>query len=94
MMIRCVVTGVLFLGLAIPAVAAAPRAAQNAPFLAFPAYGGDRVLARAVSEEADVASPAAAAGSPSPLPSGTPSAEITAKARAEFDQDRTGKGEN
>lgn len=95
-MVARFVTGVLFFGLAVPALAAVPRSSQNQPVHVLLADGGERVLARAVSEDADVPSPAAAVSvSPSALPGASPvaspSAEIIAKARAEFEHDRTGK---
>jgi hypothetical protein len=96
MMVRRLVTGVLFFGLAVPAIAAVPRSSQNQPAHVLLADGGERVLARAVSEDAVVPSPAAAVSvSPSALPAASPAAsptaEIIAKARAEFDHDRTRK---
>jgi hypothetical protein len=96
MMVRRLATGVLFFGLAVPAMAAVPRSSQNEPAQVFLGDGGERVLARASSEIAVAPSPAAAgSASPSALPAASPaaspSAEIITKAREEFEHDRTAK---
>lgn len=97
MKVRRRAAGLLFFVLAAPALAAGPRSSlPPQPVGVVPESGGERVLARASSEQAAPASPSpAASGASSPLPSASPaaaaSAELTAKARAEFDQDRTGK---
>lgn len=96
MIVRRLLTGMLFFGLAVPALAAAPRSshAQQPIVRAVPAEGGSRVLSRAAPDEAVAAgtlpSPPASTA-PSAAPESSPSPELTAKARAEFDAWENGK---
>ena len=94
MIVRRLFAGVVLLGLAVPALGAAPhaRAPQSRASAAqpLPLGSGSRVFARADAEP-----PATPAPEPSPaatMPAASmPSPEIAARARAAFDANRAGK---
>jgi hypothetical protein len=100
MIVRRLLTGVLVAGLAAPLLAAAPHPREpRAPRETIPAPppgAVSRVFARAESADPSPppASPAASpvpAADDAPVPASTPSAETAARARAEFEANRTGK---
>ena len=89
MIVRRLLVGLLLTGLAVPALGAAPhprpprQARDTLPPI--PAASSGRVFARAESAEAPAPEPAE-----SPVAASLPSLEIAARARAEFEANRSG----
>lgn len=95
MMVRRLLAGVLLAGLAVPALGAAPHAHEprTPPRQAIPAPPRAmtaRVFARADADADPSPAPTAEPALPPPVLS-SPSPEIAARARAEFEANRSGK---
>jgi hypothetical protein len=93
MIVRRLLVGLLLTGLAAPALAAAPHPREprqvRDTLPAIPARSTGRVFARADSGTEPSAGPAEPAESP--VAASIPSAEIAARARAEFEANRAGR---